>query len=402
MKMYKKAILPTGFKANGLACGIKKSGKLDLALFYSVLPAKASCQFTTNKIQAAPIKINKRHLKGNRYFQAIIVNSGNANCFTGNLGIKDAEETTKVLADNLGIKKESILVSSTGIIGKRLPLFKIKKAIPELVEGLSWQGIGKAKRAVMTTDTFTKEMTVKFNLGERIISICGVAKGAGMIAPNMACPERTHSTPLRVRPELVEGRSRGATMLVFILTDANITQRALDKALDIVIDNSFGCITVDGCMSTNDSVMLLANGASGNNSIDLNKNFKPFVKALNLVCLELAKMIIRDAEGATKFIQIKAAGAINFAEAKKIALSIANSNLFKTAMYGENPNFGRIMAAAGASGIDIKEKDLKIKASPLNKKEIKVNVSIGRGHASAVVYTSDLTPEYIRINAGYN
>ena len=375
-----------GFKANGLACGIKKSGKLDLALFYSDLPARASCQFTTNKIQAAPIKINKRHLKGNRYFQAIIVNSGNANCFTGNLGIKDAEETTKVLADNLGIKKESILVSSTGIIGRRLPLFKIKKAIPELVEGLSWQGIGKAKRAVMTTDTFTKEMTVKFNLGERIISICGVAKGAGMIAPNMACPER----------------SRGATMLVFILTDANITQRALDKALDIVVDNSFGCITVDGCMSTNDSVMLLANGASGNNSIDLNKNFKPFVKALNLVCLELAKMIIRDAEGATKFIQIKVAGAINFAEAKKIALSIANSNLFKTAMYGENPNFGRIMAAAGASGIDIKEKDLKIKASPLNKKEIKVNVSIGRGHTSAVVYTSDLTPEYIRINAEYN
>ena len=386
MKIYKKAILPTGFKASGLASGIKKSGKLDLALFYSKTPALAACQFTANKILAAPIKINKRHLKGNRYFQAIIVNSGNANCFTGNLGIKDAEETTKVLADNLGIKKESILVSSTGIIGRRLPLFKIKKAIPELVEGLSWQGIGKAKRAVMTTDTFTKEMTVKFNLGERIISICGVAKGAGMIAPNMACPER----------------SRGATMLVFILTDANITQRALDKALDIVVDNSFGCITVDGCMSTNDSVMLLANGASGNNSIDLNKNFKPFVKALNLVCLELAKMIIRDAEGATKFIQIKVAGAINFAEAKKIALSIANSNLFKTAMYGENPNFGRIMAAAGASGIDIKEKDLKIKASPLNKKEIKVNVSIGRGHTSAVVYTSDLTPEYIRINAEYN
>jgi len=394
MKIYKKAILPLGFKASGLACGIKKSGKLDLALFYSDLPARATCQFTTNKIQAAPIKINKRHLKGNRYFQAIIINSGNANCFTGNLGIKDAEETTKVLADNLGIKKESILVSSTGIIGRRLPLFKIKKAIPELVEGLSWQGIGKAKRAVMTTDTFTKEMTVKFNLGERVISICGVAKGAGMIAPNMACPGRS--------PELVEGRSRGATMLVFILTDANITQRALDKALDIVVDNSFGCITVDGCMSTNDSVMLLANGASGNNSIGLNKNFKPFVKALNLVCLELAKMIIRDAEGATKFIQIKVTGAINFAEAKKIALSIANSNLFKAAMYGENPNFGRIMAAAGASGIDIKEKDLKIKASPLNKKEIKVNVSIGRGHASAVVYTSDLTPEYIRINAEYN
>lgn len=378
MKIYKKAILPLGFKAAGRACGIKKSGKLDLALFYSDIPAKASCQFTANKIQAAPIKISKRYLKDNRQFQAIISNSGNANCFTGIAGLKDAEATTLCIAKALGIKKENILVTSTGVIGRRLPLLKIKKAIPGLIKDLSRLGIDKAKCAIMTTDTFAKEITIKFNLGRHLVTICGVAKGAGMIAPNLA------------------------TMLCFILADVNITQKALRQALEICVDNSFNCITVDGCMSTNDSIMMLANGAAGNVLIDGGASFNLFVKGLNLVCLELAKMIIRDAEGATKFIKIKVGQAKNFSEAKKIALGIANSNLFKTAMYGENPNFGRIVSGIGASGIEVEEKDLKIKVSPLNKKEINVYVSINRGNASAVVYTSDLTPEYVKINAEYN
>ncbi len=376
--IIKKAVLPLGFAANAVASGIKKSGKLDLALFYSEIPARASCLFTSNKIQAAPIKINQKYLKVNKYFQAIVVNSGNANCFTGSRGLKDALNTTSFVAKALKIRKESVFVNSTGVIGKRLPLSKIRNAIPALVAGLSKQEIDKAKRAIMTTDKFSKEITVKFKIGSKTVIICGIAKGAGMIAPNLA------------------------TMLIFIFTDANISQAALDKALKINIEESFNCITVDGCMSTNDSVILLANGAAANPLIDVRRNFNPFFRALHLVCLELAKMIVRDAEGATKFIQIEVKGAKNYKEAKIAALSIANSSLFKTAMYGQNPNFGRIVAGVGASGIDVREKDLKIKVSPLHKKEIDVEVSLGRGNGSCVVYTSDLTPEYIKINAEYN
>jgi glutamate N-acetyltransferase/amino-acid N-acetyltransferase len=378
IKIYKKAVLPQGFKANGIASGIRKLKKLDLALLYSLVPAKAACLFTTNKIQAAPIQISKRYLRENKKVRAIIVNSGNANCFTGAAGLRDAQEVSGALGNALGIKKKSILVSSTGIIGKRLPVQKIKKVIPGLIAGLSAGGIAKAKRAIMTTDTFAKELTVKFDIAGRRVTLCGIAKGAGMIAPDLA------------------------TMLCFILTDANITQKAIEKALKIAVDNSFNCITVDGCMSTNDTVAILANAACGNDLIDTGKHFNLFVKVLSLVCLELAKMIVRDAEGATKFIRITVGQAKNFSEAKKAALGIANSNLFKTAVYGQNPNFGRIASAAGASGADLKEKDLKIKVSPLNKKEIDVCVSLNRGDSSAVVYTSDLTPRYIKINAEYN
>ena len=255
MRIYKKAILPLDFQANGIASGIKKSGKLDLALLYSDIPAKAACQFTSNKIQAAPIRINKKYLKEKRDYQAIIVNSGNANCFTGNRGLRDAEETTQILSKAVGIKKNSVLVASTGIIGKRLPLLKIRNSIPKLVMGLSRYGIDKAKTAILTTDTFAKEITVKFNIGSQIITVCGIAKGAGMIAPNMA------------------------TMLCFILTDARITQRALSKALGSCVNNSFNCITVDGCQSTNDTIISLANGASRNNLIDTdNKHFNYFLR----------------------------------------------------------------------------------------------------------------------------
>ncbi|MFH1269470.1 MAG: bifunctional glutamate N-acetyltransferase/amino-acid acetyltransferase ArgJ [Candidatus Omnitrophota bacterium] len=379
MKLYKRAVLPQGFQASGIASGIKKSGKLDLALFCSGFSAKAACQFTANKIQAAPITVNKKHLKQNKDYRAIIVNSGNANCFTGKRGLKDAEEMACALSRGAGLKEGSVLVASTGIIARPLPLVKIKKSIPQLVRGLSRDGIDRAKIAILTTDTFAKEITVKLNIASRIVTVCGVAKGAGMIAPNMA------------------------TMLCFILTDARITRGALKKALGSAVNNSFNCITVDGCMSTNDMVIALANGAGANNLIDTgNKHFDPFMKALSIVCLELAKMIVRDAEGATKFIRIKVGKAKNYAQARAAALNIANSNLFKTAMYGENPNFGRIIAALGASGIDTEEKDINIRVSPLHKKEINVEVSLKQGNACATVYTSDLTPEYIKINAGYN
>lgn len=378
MKIHKGAILPLGFAANAAAAGIKKSGRLDLALLYSYLPAKSACLFTANKIQAAHIWVDKKHLRQNKYFQAVIINSGNANCFTGKPGLRDAEEAAGGVAGLLGIRKESVLVASTGIIARKLPVHKLKQALPGLVRGLSRKGIDKAKIAIMTTDTVAKEITVKFNIGGRIITICGIAKGAGMIAPNLA------------------------TMLAFIFTDAKITQKALNKSMKISVGNSFNCITVDGCMSTNDSVIILANGAANNALVDADKNFNLFSRALNTICLELAKLIVKDAEGATKFIKIRVDNAKTAEEAKKVALGIANSDLFKTAMYGENPNFGRIVAAAGASGVDIKEENLKIKVSSLSKKDIDVYVSVERGNSGITVYTSDLTPEYIKINAEYN
>jgi glutamate N-acetyltransferase/amino-acid N-acetyltransferase len=378
MKVYKKAILPLGFTASAVSCGIKKSGKLDLALFYSSVPVKASCRFTNSSLPAAPIKINKGLLEVNSNFRAVIVNSGNANAFTGHAGILNAREISKTVATYLGISEKNILSNSTGIIGRRLPVEKIKKAIPGLIAGLSSSGINKAKKAILTTDTFTKEITVQFCLGKATVRICGIAKGAGMIAPNMA------------------------TMLCFIFTDANITKRALDKALSASVSKSFNSITVDGCMSTNDSVMLMSNGASNNPLIDTGANFGIFNQALETACLELAKMIVRDAEGATKFIRITVKNAKSSSEARIAALSIANSNLFKTAVYGQNPNFGRIVASIGSTGIKVKEDKLKIKVSNLRKKDIFVEVGLARGKYSATVYTSDLTPGYIKINAEYN
>lgn len=378
MKIYNQSILPLGFKASGVACGIKKSGKLDLALIYSASPAKAACVFTTNSIKAAPVILAKDYLRKNDYFRAIIANSGNANCFTGAPGLKDAQVTSESLAKVLGLKKEEVLVASTGIIGKRLAVGKIKSGIAGLVNKLSREGINQAEKAIMTTDTFPKKISVKLNLGSKSITICGIAKGAGMISPDMA------------------------TLLSFIFTDADITKQALNQALKAGVRDSFNCITVDGCMSTNDSVMLLANGAAKNNLISGGKNLGLFTGALSLVCLELAKMIVKDAEGASKFIRIQVNSAKNYNTAKKAALAIANSNLFKTAVYGQNPNFGRIAAGVGASGAGVKERDLKIKVSSLKKKNVDVRVWLNQGKAAAVVYTSDLTPEYIKINAKYN
>jgi glutamate N-acetyltransferase / amino-acid N-acetyltransferase len=378
MEIIKKAILPQGFKANGLASGIKKSGKLDLALIYSDFPAVASGKFTANKIKAAPLKLNKLYLKKNKSFRAIIANSGNANCFNGSQGFRDAVRTSEMLARRMEIKNGSVLVASTGIIGKRLPVGCIEKALPELVRGLASRGIDKAKKAIMTTDTFPKEITVKLRIRGCPITVCGIAKGAGMISPNMA------------------------TMLCFVMTDAVISARALNKALGAAVEDSFNCITVDGCMSTNDNVIALANGSAGNKLVDGGADLDIFLKALRMVCLELAKMMVKDGEGATKFIRIMVKQARSFAEAKKAGLAIANSNLFKTAVYGENPNFGRIAASVGASGIDVREENLKVKLGPLTRRQVDVEVLLGRGKACAAIYTSDLTPEYIKINAAYN
>ncbi|MDD5281552.1 MAG: bifunctional glutamate N-acetyltransferase/amino-acid acetyltransferase ArgJ [Candidatus Omnitrophica bacterium] len=378
MKKVLRTILPAGFKANGVACGLKRSAKPDLALLYSDPAALACAKFTTNSIIAAPLIVSKKHLKSAGKIQAVLVNSGNANCFTGKAGINDAEASCSYLAAELKIAKSSILVNSTGIIGKRLDIAKIKQGIPKLVSGLSLFGIQRAEKAIMTTDTFPKEVSVSLKIGGKIVRLCGIAKGAGMIAPDMA------------------------TMLCFIMTDARITKQALNKSLSAAVDKSFNCISVDGCMSTNDTVLVLANGTAGNNIISKGKGLQDFSEALGLVCLDLARMIVRDAEGATKFIQIDVCQADNFHEAKKIALNIANSALFKSAVFGENPNFGRVVAAVGASGFKIKESQLKIKLGSLKEKQVKLTVSLSRGKASATVYTSDLTPGYIKINAQYN
>jgi len=379
MKIYKKAFLPLGFAANGIPAGIKKSGKPDLALFFSAEPARAAVECTSNTIKAAPLKINQKYLKRNNAFQAIVVNSGNANCFTGRVGLSDAGRMTLAAAESLGIKKENVLVASTGIIGKRLPLAKIQGAMPALVQGLSAANIARAKYAILTTDTFPKEITARVNIGGRTVTICGVAKGSGMIAPNMA------------------------TMLAFIFTDADITRKALQSALKEAVEQSFNCISVDNCMSTNDTVIVLANGLSQNKRIESGKDLDAFSKALSAVCLELATMIVKDGEGATKFIRVRVDKAKTVHDARRIALSIAHSDLFKTALYGESPNcFGRVVAAAGASGVEVKEEAIKIKASSLRKKEITIDVSVNAGKAQAMVYTCDLTHEYIKINTEYN
>jgi glutamate N-acetyltransferase/amino-acid N-acetyltransferase len=378
MKVSKKAALPSGFAASGISCGIKKSGRPDLALIYSKPPAKACGMFTGNKIPAAPVIFCKRLIKKAASFRAIIANSGNANCFNGKAGLKDAQDTASCLADNLMVPKGSVLVASTGIIGKKLPLPKVKEGIPKLVAALSAQGMEDAARAIMTTDTFAKAVSVKLGIGGKVVTLCGIAKGAGMISPDMA------------------------TLLVFIATDADISAAALKGSLKCAVDKSFNSITIDGCMSTNDSVIILANGAAANARITAGKGLKLFMQALNALCLELAKMIVRDAEGASKFIEIRVAKAKDPVQAKKAALAVANSDLFKTAVYGENPNFGRIAAAVGSSGVEVDEEGLKVRVSSLKKRDIAVNILLNKGNASAVVYTSDLTPEYIKINAEYN
>jgi glutamate N-acetyltransferase/amino-acid N-acetyltransferase len=395
VKKTTKAVLPLGYKANGLYCGIKKSGKPDLGVIFSQKPAKAAGLFTTNKIVSGSIKLSRINLRQSQSFRAIIVNSGNANCSTppdrqsktkvspaGNNNdspLRKAQDIAAELARLLKIKRQEILFASTGIIGRPLPVARIKASLPGLIKDLSKSGLTKVARAIITTDTFVKTSKRVISIANTPVTICGMAKGAGMIAPNLA------------------------TMLCFILTDANITRGALQTALKGAVEESFNCITVDGCMSTNDTVFIMSNSCAGNPEIEKgNGDFEKFFYALRSVCLDLAKMIVRDAEGATKFIQIRVKQARSFQEAKRVALSIANSNLFKAAMFGSSRNLGRIVAAVGASGIEVKEQNLRLSVSSLNKKDIYVEVGLGRGRREATVYTSDLTPEYVKINAEYS
>lgn len=386
MSKYKNAICqPKGFKSAALACGIKKNKGLDLALIYSEVPAAACGMFTRNRFAASPVKICREHLK-TRQAQAIVVNSGNANCYTGKRGLGVARETAHLAAKLLGLKAHSVLVASTGIIGRQLDFTKIRKALPMLVNSLDKSSGLNAARAIMTTDTRPKELAAKINISGKSVTIGAIAKGSGMIAPDMACAER----------------SRSATMLCFITTDVLIAYSGLKAALKEAVNASFNMLSIDGCMSTNDSVIILANGLAGNRPVSLNaRNFMKFKTALKKICLGLAMMIVSDAEGASKFITIKVTGARTNQEAKKAGLAVANSNLVKAAVYGENRNLGRIIAAIGTSGARAKE-DIAIECSSLKKKDVTVKVDLKIGSGEATVYTSDLTPEYIKINAEYN
>lgn len=390
---------PKGFKANGIACGIKESGKKDLAIISSDKPASAAAVFTTSKVQAAPVLISKEYIEDG-IIQAIIINSGNANACTGEEGLKNSVLMTELTAAELKISPQNILVASTGIIGVQLPIGKIKEGIKDVVKSLSVErGNSKnAAEAIMTTDTFSKELSVEFNIDDVLVSIGGIAKGSGMIAPNMA------------------------TMLCFITTDANIKNNLLKNNFKKAVDLSFNMITVDGETSTNDMVTILANGLAGNKEItEGSKEESIFCEALNFLCVELAKMIVKDGEGATKFIEISVENAKSFTDAKNIALSVANSNLVKTAFFGEDANWGRIMAAIGKTEVDINSdlvdiyfEDQQIvkggmgflldeeKVSRILKsKEIKVKIDLKNGWDKAKVWTSDLSYDYVKINADY-
>lgn len=366
-----------GFTANGVASGIKKSGKTDLSLIVSTIPCPTAAVYTKNSVKAAPLVLTKQYLKNNTA-QAIICNSGNANCFTGKQGYSTAQKTALLIGQLLNINPQDVIVASTGIIGKQLPFEKIESAAPELVKHLSEKNGHLAALGILTTDLIEKEIAVEITLSGKKVILGGCAKGSGMIQPDMA------------------------TMLCFITTDASIDKKMLKKALAYATDHSFNCITVDGCMSTNDMVTVMANGFAQNTTIkNENNDYKVFTEALTHICIDLAKKIILDGEGATKFIEITINGAKNYAQAKKIALAVANSNLVKTAAYGSNPNWGRVAAAVGALGLGITEDNIKITFSPFVKKHIKINVFLKLGHHSAIVYTSDLTPEYVHINGKY-
>lgn len=367
-----------GFKANGVVAGIKKSGKIDLSLIVSETACPTAGVYTKNSVKAAPLVLAEQCLK-NRIAQAVICNSGNANCFTGKKGYAVAKNTAALIAQLLKIKAEDVIVASTGIIGKQLPFEKIQDAAPTLVSGLSADNGPLAAQGIMTTDLITKEIAVEVTLGGKKVVIGGCAKGSGMIQPDMA------------------------TMLCFITTDAAIDKNLLQKALSYAADHSFNCITVDGCMSTNDMVTVMANGFSGNKIItSQNTDFKKFTEALTFVCTDLAKKIVLDGEGATKFIEINVNGAKNYEQAKRFALATANSNLVKTAAYGSNPNWGRVAAAIGALGMGVTEDKIKITFSPFSEKNIKINVFLKLGKAKATVFTCDLSHDYVDINAKYN
>jgi glutamate N-acetyltransferase / amino-acid N-acetyltransferase len=387
---------PQGYRASGSSAGIKADNGLDLALLVSDTPATAAAVFTTNRAQAAPILVSREHLSASGgVARAIVVNSGCANACTGDEGLRAAREMAAETARLVRCSVAEVLVASTGVIGVALPIEKIRAALPAAYRGLTNDHGAMAARAIMTTDPFPKEAAAEVKIGGPTIRIGGMAKGSGMIEPMMA------------------------TMLGFITTDADVPQPLLARALREAVDDSFNAITVDGECSTNDSVMLLANGASGV-SIDVG-NCDAFVDGLHAVCRQLAMGIVRGGEGATKLVTVTVTGAASAVEARRAAKAIANSLLVKTAIHGGDPNWGRLIAVAGRANVAFELSRAAVMIGPttlfrngrphdeasaeaaeyLKGTEIAVSVDLGSGPASSTVWTCDLSEEYVRINAEY-
>jgi glutamate N-acetyltransferase/amino-acid N-acetyltransferase len=386
-----------GFRAGGVYCGIKKVEKRDLALIVSELPASAAGIFTQNRVQAAPVHLSKKHLASGTA-RAIIANSGNANACVGEAGDDAALRMALAAAKALNLKPEEVLVSSTGVIGVNLPVEKIEAALVAQPGFATQDGGADAAEAIMTTDTFPKSTAREFELDGVTVRIGGISKGSGMIHPNKA------------------------TMLGFVTTDAAISPALLQKAVSRAGDLSFNRITVDGDCSTNDCLMVLANGASGAPAIETEgEAFETFQKVLAEVCMELAQLIVRDGEGASKFVEIQVLGAKSEADAVGIGKSVATSNLVKTALFGEDANWGRILAAAGYSGVEFDPQRIDIYLGDLlvcqkgtglafdedrakeilSKKDLVIKIQLSEGEAEARVWTCDLSYDYVKINGSY-
>ncbi|HBG04765.1 MAG TPA: ornithine acetyltransferase [Geobacter sp.] len=387
-----------GFRFSAVEAAIKKPGRLDLALIFSELPAEVAAVFTTNKVQAAPVLISRRRAK-NGMARALLVNSGNANACTGEQGMADALECARATAEALGLPDEELLIASTGVIGQPLPMERFRKGIQPLVDGLAVGTLDDVAHAIMTTDTFAKIERRQGEAGGSSYCIEGVAKGAGMIQPNMA------------------------TMLSFLVTDAAVDPALLRSAFSEAVEGSFNAITVDGDTSTNDTALIIANGAAGNRLIEAGTpEAAAFLALLHDTLLSLAKQIVKDGEGATKFVEIRVRRAKSNADAKKAALAVANSLLVKTAFFGQDANWGRIIAAVGYSGAEMEQDRVEIRfddvvmassgvfaggdaeaagTEVLKQKEFTVTIDLHVGAGEATVYTSDLSYDYVRINADY-
>ncbi|MBI5879461.1 MAG: bifunctional glutamate N-acetyltransferase/amino-acid acetyltransferase ArgJ [Chloroflexi bacterium] len=380
---------PKGFRACGITAGIKASGKPDMAMIVSDSPCAAGAVFTQNRVQAAPVQISRKHIEthGDR-MQAIVINAGNANAVTGRQGLDNATGMAASASSELDIEAGQAAVMSTGVIGQQLPMEKVTAGIKLAIKALSYDGGHDAARAIMTTDTQPKEVAVTISG----VTIGGICKGAAMIHPNMA------------------------TMLCIIATDAQIDRAALQAALSAAVKVSFNRISVDGDTSTNDTVIALANGLSG-----IAPDADEFQSALTYVCTELAKKIVRDAEGASKFITLTVRGAASEAEAHQVAATVATSPLVKTAIYGRDANWGRVLAAAGRSGVAIEPSRVNLRFGPLavlhagtplpfkedeaikilSDHDIEIDLDLGMGDASVTMWTCDLTHEYVSLNADY-
>ncbi len=390
--------LPLGYIASGVHAGLKKDRRLDLALICSTLPAQAAGMVTTNRVKAAPARHTEKALKAGHKIQAVVVTTSNANALTGKQGERDVQTTVKAAGDLLGLDDQAVLMHSTGVIGVPLPMPKVLAGLRHAVLCLSRRGGMDAANAILTTDTFAKVSARPFTVGGKNAWLTGLAKGSGMIHPNMA------------------------TMLVYLLTDAAISRPLLRKALQEAVEESFHRITVDGDVSTNDSVLLLSNGACGNKPLSSpGADYRNFVKVLSEVCLDLAKAVVRDGEGATKFVTISVRGARTDSDAYLAAMATAKSPLVKTALFGADPNWGRALAAVGYSGAKVEEYKAKVwiggyrvydrgkkltwSREKLRKilkgKNVDIAVDLGLGKGRTTVYTCDLTDGYIDINGRY-